>query len=102
MNTWAAITAIVAGFVAIGLGAWWLHNPPLECKYNIALMLTGTINEPSKLTPDKVAIPLGGEFGKDIDKVVTVFMDGHVEFGPGFTADDAARAFWKKVSEIRP
>ncbi len=34
--------------------------------------------------------------------VVTIRMNGSVEFGPGFTADEAAREFWQKVGIAAP
>lgn len=33
---------------------------------------------------------------------VTIHVDGSVEFGEGFTADDAAREFWKQMGRSLP
>jgi hypothetical protein len=34
--------------------------------------------------------------------VIEIHMDGSVEFGEGFTADSAARAFWEQVGRSLP
>jgi hypothetical protein len=34
--------------------------------------------------------------------VVSIHMDGSVEFGEGFTADDVSREFWKYLGQSMP
>ncbi len=34
--------------------------------------------------------------------IVVIYMDGHVEFGPGFTASDADKAFWEQLGKSLP
>lgn len=49
-----------------------------------------------------IARPDGISIYSPTKPVVTIRMDGSVEFGEGFTADEAAREFWKHLGQYMP
>lgn len=55
-----------------------------------------TIYFTEAIDPEAIAI------SQNKKTVVTIRFDGSVEFGEGFTADDAAREFWKHLAQANP
>lgn len=52
--------------------------------------------------PEDAVITIMSGAYQDQKMVARMKMDGSVEFGEGFTADDAAREFWKNLGRAMP
>jgi hypothetical protein len=63
------------------------------------LCFDGPVEEITLLSPPPPNITILGEDGRPL---VTIRPSGELEYGPGYTPDEAARRFWEAMRRLAP
>lgn len=72
---------------------------PVRCPNEPSWLTAAAFSPAIDFTPPPPTITITGANGQPL---VTIHPDGHLDYGPGYTPDTAARAFWDALRRLAP
>jgi DNA-directed RNA polymerase subunit RPC12/RpoP len=73
---------------------------PIQCPHEASALTISDPGQTFQLVEPPRTIAILGEDGRT--PLVTIHSSGELEYGPGYTPDEAARRFWDAMRRIMP